>query len=457
MKKNLIQKFKNFLGYTLQNNNGEIINEPFLGAWQQNISAVPKKSDRNFAYFSCLTISSNSIGNLPPILQKKEETWQNVDNRKYKWILDLLEKPNPNQYSIDFFTRWVLCLQQTGNVYILKKRGQDQKIKELYIMNPKFTVIKVAENGEVYYQFNPSDLAKIKETITVPASEVIHHKINCLFSDLIGISPLHAALIHASNSLEMSGTLYDFYKNMAQPSGILVAPEAIDQNEALRIKNDFENNRHKRHGSVVVMGDGMTYQSISMSAQDQQLLEILKFNSEAICACFHIPSYKIMGNAPTYNNVEALNLEYYNNALQFIVNGIEHHLTYGLELGEFHENENLWVKLDTKELLQMDQNTRGTFYNNAIKGGWMTPNEARISEDLLPIEGGDTVYLQQQNYSIQALNERDKLNPLALQLNSTSNSSTQKTEEDLQKTEDKEDLTDEQVKKILEYIQKGLK
>lgn len=403
-----------FVDRSFSNQPFPTVEEPFPTAWQRNMALKQPTPEQNSAYFSCTTMSSNSVGNLPPVLKKKNgDFWKPVYGKQYQWVLDLLANPNRYQYTIDFFTRWVISLQRTGNTYVLKDRGIGGKVESMYIMEPATTQVKVADDGSVFYQFNSSKLAGLQQTITVPSSEVIHHRINCLFHDLCGLSPVFAAAIHAYHSLEIENTSYDFYRNLAQPSGILIAPEAIDMEEAKRIKAEFEQNRAKRHGSVVVMGDGMQYTPINMSAHDQQLIQLMDFNAKAICACFHIPPYKILGNAPTYSNVEALNLEYYNNALQFIVNGIEHHLTNGLELKE-HFTEDLWIELDKNELLQMDRNTRGNFYNNAIKGGWMTPNEARTAEDLKPLEGGDTVYMQQQNYSMQALYERDQTNPLVV-------------------------------------------
>jgi phage portal protein BeeE len=37
----------------------------------------------------------------------------------------------------------------------------------------------------------------------------------------------------------------------------------------------------------------------------------------------------------------------------------------------------------------------------------MKPNEARLKENLPPVEGGDTPYLQQQNWSLAQLDKRD--------------------------------------------------
>ena len=44
----------------------------------------------------------------------------------------------------------------------------------------------------------------------------------------------------------------------------------------------------------------------------------------------------------------------------------------------------------------------------------MAPNEARAGENLRPVAGGDSPYLQQQNYSLAALAKRDtKADPFA--------------------------------------------
>ncbi len=50
---------------------------------------------------------------------------------------------------------------------------------------------------------------------------------------------------------------------------------------------------------------------------------------------------------------------------------------------------------------------------DALAAGFLKPNEARAQFDLAPVEGGDTQYLQQQNYSLAALNKRDQADPFA--------------------------------------------
>jgi len=102
------------------------------------------------------------------------------------------------------------------------------------------------------------------------------------------------------------------------------------------------------------------------------------------------------------NNVAALNQQYYDQALQPIVEKIELRLDEGLELPDGFET---WM--DESVLVRMDPATRLEAHNKAVGGGWKSPDEVRREENMPPVEGGATPYLQQQNYSLAALAKRD--------------------------------------------------
>jgi Phage portal protein len=106
---------------------------------------------------------------------------------------------------------------------------------------------------------------------------------------------------------------------------------------------------------------------------------------------------------PTVNNTGTLNQGYFDQALQPITENIELHLDEGLELTFPNET---WF--DTSSLLRMDTAARMDIYSKNIGGGWFMPNEARRAEDLPPVEGGETPYMQQQNFALAALARRDQ-------------------------------------------------
>jgi len=55
----------------------------------------------------------------------------------------------------------------------------------------------------------------------------------------------------------------------------------------------------------------------------------------------------------------------------------------------------------------MDSITLVTTIQQAVGAGVMSPNEGRAKFDLKPVPGGANPYLQQQNYSLEALAKRD--------------------------------------------------
>jgi phage portal protein BeeE len=135
-----------------------------------------------------------------------------------------------------------------------------------------------------------------------------------------------------------------------------------------------------------------------------------------VCSVFHVPPFKLgIGQMPTYQNAELLNSIYYSDCLQSQIEQMEACLDDGLGIGQGRPKEGLTlgVELDVASLLRMDTATAIDTLAKGVGGGIVAPNEARKRLDLPPVQGGDTPYLQQQNYSLEALDERDRNTPFA--------------------------------------------
>ncbi len=160
-----------------------------------------------------------------------------------------------------------------------------------------------------------------------------------------------------------------------------------------------------------MLGGGLTFeQPTTLTAVDAELIKQLNWDDEKICACLHVPPYKVaVGPIPSYNNVEALGQEYYGDCLQIHFESLELCLTEGLEL-----RSGLSVEFDLEALNRMDSVQKMDAATKGVVGGVYSPNEARAKFNLKPVAGGHTPYLQQQNYSLAALDERDKAGPLVV-------------------------------------------
>lgn len=383
------------------------------GAWQQNATPADVSAvSANWAVFSCVTLIAGDIAKMPARAMRfnaQTQIWDVTLQRP------ALRKPNAFQTRIEFFKMWIFSLLLQGNTYVLKQRGENGYVIAMYILDPCRVTPLVAPDGSIFYQLASDNLSGLEEMVIVPASEIIHDRLHTLWHPLIGVSPIYACGMAAMQGSAIQKNSQKFFENMSRPSGILTAPGAIGTDTATRLKEKWEENfTGNNMGKVAVLGDGLKYEAMTISATDSQLIEQLKFTGEMICAVFHVPPYKLgLGPMPTANNTSTLNQGYYDQCIQPITENMELRLEDGLELGFPFE-----VWMDETALLRMDPATRLDSHNKAVGGGWKSPDEARREENMPPVEGGNTPYLQQQNYSLAALSRRDNAEGVGTQVTS---------------------------------------
>jgi HK97 family phage portal protein len=378
--------------------------ESFAGAWQRNVEIKVDSVLSYHADFACRTLIASDIAKLRVKLVQYSEAdsiWTEVKNPAFSPVL---RKPNAFQNRIQFYENWVLSKLQTGNTYVLKERNGRGMVRRLYVLDPRLVMPLVADNGDVFYQLQQDELAGLTTSVVVPATEIIHDRFNCFFHPLVGLSPIFANGLAAMQGLAIQNNATRFFQDGSTTPGILTAPGAIGDDTAKRLKEHWEANyTGKNAGKVAVLGDGLQYQSMSVKATDAQLIEQLKWTAEVVCSTYHVPPYKIgIGQMPSYNNVQALNTEYYSQCLQVLIEAIELCLDEGLATGE-----TLGTEFEVDNLLRMDSVTQMDVIERGVKSGILSPDEGRRRLDLKPVTGGATPYLQQQNYSLAALAKRD--------------------------------------------------
>lgn len=391
------------------------VHEPYTGAWQRNVEWTTDSVLSYHAVFACITLISQDFGKLRPKLVRLDEDgiWSETSSAAFSPVL---KKPNRYQNHIQFKEWWIISKLIRGNTYALKVRDDRRVVTSLYLLDPSRVKVLVAPDGSVYYELTQDNLSGLeKATITVPASEIIHDRMNCLFHPLVGVSPIFACGTAANLGLRIQNSSSGFFANGANPGGVLTAPGKITQDTADRLKAYWQSEfAGDNSGKVAVLGEGLTFEAMRMTSVDAQLIEQGKWSAETVCSTFHVPGFKVgIGPTPTYQNAEVMNQIYYSDCLQSHIESFELCLDEGLGLDETKDGKVLGVELDLDALLRMDTATQIKSLAEGIGGALLTPNEARMKIDKKPLTGGDTVYLQQQQYGIQALFERDQDKPFS--------------------------------------------
>jgi len=380
----------------------------YPSAWQADDPVSLQDAFAHPTVYACITQIAADIGKLRlRLMENKNGIWAESPSPAFTPVL---RRPNQYQTRQKFIENWLISKLAHGNTYILKVRDNRGVVIALYVLDPTKIEPLVAENGDVFYRARKDNLTRINEDGIIPAKEIIHDTMECLFHPLVGVPPLYAANLATTQGLAMQENSAKFFENNSRPGGILTAPGTIKEEVANRIKQYWKNNyTGDNAGKVAVLGDGLKYEAMSVTAKDSTMVEQMKWTDEKICSVYKVPPYKVhVGAPPTYQHTETLDRKYYSDCLQRHIESIECLLNEGLMLPVKYGTE-----FNLEDLMRMDFTLKMDTAVKGVVGGIYSPNEARKKFNLLPVKGGSTPYLQQQNYSLAALDERDKNKPFS--------------------------------------------
>lgn len=380
------------------------------GNWQADGAPINyDKTMANWAVYACLSLIASDIAKIKLRLVEEDDDgiWYPTFSAAFSPVL---RKPNDYQTFQQFIEAWVISkLGPAGNTYVLKEFDKRGLVTAMHVLDPQCVTPHVSPNGSVFYYVQKDDLTQIPESTYIPADWVIHDRAACLFHKLVGISPLYASALAAKQSTSIQENQEKFFKNMSRPSGLLTAPAQISDVTAARLKAHWEDNYSgSKLGKVAVLGDGLKYEALtSITAADSQAIEQLGYTATMICSTYHVPPFKIgIGTLPQGQKVSEMNQIYYADCLQAQMMAIQNLLDEGLYMTQLSARR-LGTEFNIDDLLLMDQGSLSKVVGDKVKVGIMKIDEARKRFNLPKVVGGDTPYMQQQNYSLAALAKRD--------------------------------------------------
>ncbi|VWD36647.1 phage-like protein [Burkholderia contaminans] len=376
------------------------IREPYPGAWQKNQALSTRDGMlASSAVFACVDLISSDVSKLRiKYVKLTGGVWLESSAPRFTTVL---RKPNHYQTRQQFVKAWLASKLTHGNTYVLLNRNSMGGIVSMDVLNPKYVVPLVAPDGSIFYQVTMSPLMVTPlETFVVPARDIIHDRGITSWHPLVGMTPIAACAGSAVLASSITNNSAAFFSNAARPSGVLSAPGAISEPTAQRLKKQMDEYSGMGAGGTLVAGDGLVYNPMTMTGSDAQTVEHLQWTAQDVARCFHVPGHKIGldTGSRTANSSAIYEAMYYSDCLQAYLEAIE------LLLDDaFGVPDTVGFKFDTSGLMRMDEAAMLSANAQSVGAGIMAPNEARARQGLAPKEGGDTPYMQQQNYALSAL------------------------------------------------------
>ena len=357
---------------------------------------VDEKSAMQIAtVYACVRLLADSVAQLPLHLYRTVGEDGQEKAKDHPLYNILYRQPNPEMTDFSFKEVLMTHLLLWGNAYVQIIRDGKNNVLGLYPLLPENVEIDRDTKGNLYYIYHaytnevPGDNNK---DITFRRDEILHIP-GLGFNGLVGFSPIAMMKNSLGTNIAVEKYGSSFFKNGAQPSGVLEHPGVLKDPQ--KIRDNWSSvyggagNAHK----VAVLEENMHYKPISLPPEDSQFLSTREFGVEEICRIFRVPPHMVQDlKRATYSNIEHQSIDFVVHTLDPWLIRIEKAIIKDVLLEE--EKDDYFPKFNVDGLLRGDIESRMRAYGTGISNGFFSPNDARRKENmpLIPEEEGGDYY-----------------------------------------------------------------
>ena len=280
----------------------------------------------------------------------------------------------------------MLDLLSNGNSYVRIVRNRLARPVELLPLN--------YNNVEVYFNDNKLYYSDDDSGDTYDSEDILHFKLITGDNGIKGLSPIEQCKNAIGWGMDVEEFGRTFFKNGAKLSGILKTDRSLSEQAIDRLRNSFNTNYSNLSGSnqTAVLEEGLSFQPVSISADQAQFLASRQFSVEEVARIFNVPPHLLKDlTKSSFNNIEMQSQEFVSYSLMPYLNKIE--LEMNTKLFRKSQVGKDYVKFNVNGLLRGNVKDRADYYRTAIMNGYMSINEVRALEDLNKIDGGNNHYI----------------------------------------------------------------
>lgn len=341
--------------------------------------------------YACVRAISEEVANIElNLFVERNGEVEQVDSHP---SIDALKFANAQMTEYDLFEATQSYLELMGRAYWFLAKSRRGEILGIFPLRPDYVSVVGSDNIEEGfikgYVYSPSGVDKIP----LDKDEVIFFKnFNPLKPYTEGYSTLKAAALAVDTDKSSAKWNKLFFDNEATPSGILQVSGELTETQFNRLRNEW-NKHHQGLGNshkTAILEAGMDYKPISMSHTDMDFLEQRRFSRDEILGIYRVPK-TVLGLVEDVNRASAETTDFIfaNRVIDPKMKKLTNTLNE-LYLPLFSGTENMFF--DYVSPITENEIDKITRINTMVEGGWMTINEARTSQNLPPVENGNTLY-----------------------------------------------------------------
>lgn len=373
------------------------------GSYQENVVHVnsPQMALTVSALYRAVELKAKTIGQMEMQYQRKSNVGGNFvpnlwgEGRVMNYLMQ--KRANPMMTGSELFQQMSIHREMLGNAFVYIERDDIGQPRNLWLAlcggyNPVTNTYTLTYNTE----------RGPRAMFQAPAEDVIHWRNTFRTTDgYMGI-PTH---VYAIQTLSLIATQKSLAVENAAKGGrvkLLIGEEkpasapgtlafGMFNKEQMQKYADEINERIYAKDVVALRGLDKV-QSISMTAQDMQLMEVLNISMDDIARFYGTPRPLLMMDTNShYGDYTNATMEYLQRTIAPLARELEDLFdAQFLTAGDFGSRR---FHLCEQPLLRMDLKTQAEIDEMRLKTGVMTVNELRQQYDLPAVEKGDVHYV----------------------------------------------------------------
>jgi HK97 family phage portal protein len=336
--------------------------------------------------YACVQRISSTIAQLHLDVMRRTEN--GVQISVGHTIQDLISvEPEQGFTAYDFWETYVANILIYGKAYAIIERLPNGDPYELRLVNPKSVKEKMVD-GELMYEVKDRGVYMHADMLRV--------------TNLYGQSPieLHREMLGLAKAAQDFAA--EFFGSSGNMTGILSSNEPLKK-EQIDIIKDSWNNSGDQLGTKL-LPFGFRYDRIAVDPENASLTEQRDFLNQEICRIFGVPPSLVgVQSNVTYSNTEQQAIQFAKYTVVPWTRRLEQEMNCKLIAPD--ERLTHFTRFDLADLLRGDSVSRAQYYDTLVKGGIMSINEARRSEQLNDVPGGSAHMVQVNQITLDKLDE----------------------------------------------------
>ena len=336
--------------------------------------------------WACIDRRATTIASLP-IFAYDVKDGQKTLARKSRLYQILHESPNSRMTPMEFWRCMMMNYDLRGNGYARLDRDAAGEVTAMWPMPADQTTAVVLNDGSMVYEY------RFGNDVAILAAENVLHLKN-LGNGTTGLAKLEFMRSTTDEATKAQAAAAKVFGSGGKPTGALMIDKVLTAEQRSKMLERFAGMAEGNTSRLYLLEASMKYQQLSISPEDQQLLETRSFQVEELCRWFDVPPVMVGHSSVTAwgSGIEQLVQGWHTLSLRPMLINIEQALRKRVMTPR--QRATMAIEISFDALLRGNPTQRSEMYAKAAQNGWLTRAEIRQLEGWPAMPGTEVLTAQ---------------------------------------------------------------